>query len=291
MPVLASAALTLSTRAMVVRGGPSYTLAPSDFAVVHPRVLLGSEAVARSEGALRAAGVCAIVNCAGNSVPLPQAQREACGAAQYCQLQLVDAAHVEGQDALALIERGQVVAGVLGCPNLGQDFARSFNDPDLVGTLFYATRDGGAWSLAATDTADRAQRIHVANGRPITDLRMCESVESGHSRLDSAHQIRTRLRITGEPARLDSQCKYAVVARGQADAYLRLPTRHDYVEKIWDHAAGALIATEAGAKVTDIHGKALDFSTGTGLTANKGVVCASASHHAALLDAIAALED
>jgi 3'(2'), 5'-bisphosphate nucleotidase len=192
--------------------------------------------------------------------------------------------------SLALIERGQVVAGVLGCPNLGPDFARSFNDPDPVGTLFYATRDGGAWSLAATDTADRAQRIRVATERPLADLRMCESVESGHSRLDAAHQIRTRLQITGEPARLDSQCKYAVVARGQADAYLRLPTRHDYVEKIWDHAAGALIATEAGAKVTDIHGKTLDFSTGTGLSANKGVVCASASHHAALLDAIAALE-
>jgi len=26
--------------------------------------------------------------------------------------------------------------------------------------------------------------------------------------------------------------------RGQADAYLRLPTRKGYVERIWDHAAG-----------------------------------------------------
>ena len=50
-----------------------------------------------------------------------------------------------------------------------------------------------------------------------------------------------------EGARLDSQCKYAVVARGQADAYLRMPTKKGYVEKIWDHAAGMLIAQEAGA--------------------------------------------
>jgi hypothetical protein len=106
VPLPASAAHTPSTRAMVLRGGPSYTLAPSDCAAVHPRVLLGSEAVARSAQGLRAAGVCAIVNCAGNSVPLPQGEREACGVARYTQLQLVDAACVAGQDAQALIERG-----------------------------------------------------------------------------------------------------------------------------------------------------------------------------------------
>ena len=105
-PLPAAAALTPSTRAMVLRGGPSYTLAPSDCAAVHPRVLLGSEAVARSAQGLRAAGVHAIVNCAGNSAPLPQGEREACGVALYTQLQLVDAASVAGQDALALIERG-----------------------------------------------------------------------------------------------------------------------------------------------------------------------------------------
>ena len=105
-PLPAAAALTPSTRAMVLRGGPSYTLAPSDCAAVHPRVLLGSEAVARSAAGLRAAGVRCIVNCAFNSAPLPQGEREACGVAQYTQLQLVDAASVAGQDALAMIERG-----------------------------------------------------------------------------------------------------------------------------------------------------------------------------------------
>jgi hypothetical protein len=106
VPPPAAAAHTPSTRAMVLRGGPSYTLAPSDCAAVHPRVLLGSEAVARSAAGLRAANVRAIVNCAGNSTPLPRGEREACGVAAYTQLQLVDAASVAGQDALALIERG-----------------------------------------------------------------------------------------------------------------------------------------------------------------------------------------
>ena len=50
------------------------------------------------------------------------------------------------------------------------------------------------------------------------------------------------------PVRIDSQCKYAVVARGEASIYLRLPTRADYREKIWDHAAGTLIVEAAGGR-------------------------------------------
>ena len=61
-----------------------------------------------------------------------------------------------------------------------------------------------------------------------------------------------RLGINAPPVRIDSQAKYALVARGEADIYLRLPTRADYREKIWDHAAGALIVAEAGGVVTDI---------------------------------------
>jgi 3'(2'), 5'-bisphosphate nucleotidase len=91
---------------------------------------------------------------------------------------------------------------------------------------------------------------------------------------------------TREPARLDSQCKYAVVARGQADAYLRLPTKKGYVERIWDHAAGALIAAEAGVAVTDAVGHDLDFSQGRGLEKNRGILAAPARPHGLLLAAI-----
>jgi 3'(2'), 5'-bisphosphate nucleotidase len=88
---------------------------------------------------------------------------------------------------------------------------------------------------------------------------------------------------------LDSQAKYAVVARRQADAYLRMPTRPGYVERIWDHAAGWLIAREAGARVTDIRGAELDFGRGRGLEANTGVIAAEPALHARLLHAIAEL--
>ncbi len=191
--------------------------------------------------------------------------------------------------SLALIEKGQVVLGVLGCPNLSADYARSFDCPDPRGCLFYATRGGGSWSVPADRPHTAARRLDASREQDISAMRVCESVEAAQSRIDDTGRIVEYLAARGTPARLDSQCKYAVVARGQAEAYLRLPTRRDYVEKIWDHAAGMIIAEEAGAIVTDVLGRPLDFSKGSGLTANRGVICASRAFHGRIRQAINAL--
>ena len=191
--------------------------------------------------------------------------------------------------SLAYIERGSVLLGVLGCPNLSGDFDRAFDQPDPTGTLFYAERETGAYTLPVNQPDTVAKLIHVATERKVSDMRICESVEAAHSRQDSTRKVAEYLNARGVPARLDSQCKYAVVARGQADAYLRFPTRADYVEKIWDHAAGKIVAEEAGAKVTDIEGRPLDFGRGSTLKDNRGIACAAPHLHALLLEAAAEL--
>jgi 3'(2'), 5'-bisphosphate nucleotidase len=127
------------------------------------------------------------------------------------------------------------------------------------------------------------RRLDKSPGEPIV---VCESVESGHSKQDDTARIMDLIGERGDPVRIDSQCKYAVVGRGQADAYLRLPTKKGYVERIWDHAAGSLVATEAGCFVTDIFGRALDFSQGRGLEKNLGIVCAPPRVHGLLIGAI-----
>lgn len=188
--------------------------------------------------------------------------------------------------SLAFIEDAQVTVGVIGCPNLSPDFDRSFADPDPAGLLYYASRGSGAWVSSPLGGAEStAVRCGISEG----PIRVCESVESGHSKRDTTARVIAALGGAGTPARLDSQCKYAVVARGQADAYLRLPTRADYVENIWDHAAGMLVAAEAGTEITDIDGRPLDFSCGKGLSRNRGILCASPRFHARILDAIRAI--
>jgi 3'(2'), 5'-bisphosphate nucleotidase len=93
------------------------------------------------------------------------------------------------------------------------------------------------------------------------------------------------LGITDEPLRMDSQAKYAVVARGDASIYLRLPNG-DYRENVWDHAAGSLIVSEAGGRVSDADGLPLDFTSGTKLTRNRGIVASAGPVHDAVLEAV-----
>jgi 3'-phosphoadenosine 5'-phosphosulfate (PAPS) 3'-phosphatase len=52
------------------------------------------------------------------------------------------------------------------------------------------------------------------------------------------------------------QAKYGILARGEVTLYLRVPSSSEpgYKENIWDHAAGSIIAEEAGGKVTDALG-------------------------------------
>ena len=65
-----------------------------------------------------------------------------------------------------------------------------------------------------------------------------------------------------------------------------MPKNAEYVEKIWDHGAGSIIASEAGAIVSDIHGKSLDFGHGPLLKANSGVIVAVPGLHERLISGI-----
>ena len=99
-------------------------------------------------------------------------------------------------------------------------------------------------------------------------------------------QIAEKLGITAPPFRIDSQCKYAAVARGQATIYLRLPKDAVYREKIWDHAAGQIVVEEAGGRVTDVTGKALDFSRGQTLADNRGVIVTNGPLHDRVVEVV-----
>ncbi len=182
--------------------------------------------------------------------------------------------------ALALIEDGEVVAGVLGCPNLPDGTGG-------VGVLLAAARGRGTRGFSLWGGGDLSPRtVRVSQISSPAGARFCESVEAEHSDQSESARIAAKLGITAPPLRMDSQCKYGAVARGDASIYLRMPTRADYQEKIWDHAAGKIVVEEAGGLVTDVDGKPLDFTHGRTLAANRGVVATAGSIHARVIDAI-----
>jgi len=186
--------------------------------------------------------------------------------------------------ALALIIDGELELAVLGCPNLGPTLDAERGD----GTVLVAVRGQGTWQMPLVRESEPT-RVHVSEEQDPTRIRFCESVEAAHSAHGDSARLAQKLAIAAKPARLDSQAKYAVVARGEAEAYLRLPRDNRYREKIWDHGAGVLCVTEAGGRVTDVPGQDLDFTRGYRLEDNLGVIVSHGPLHQTLLRTISEL--
>ena len=117
---------------------------------------------------------------------------------------------------------------------------------------------------------------------------MTESVEPDHADHLFHQRLAKKLNISNPSLRMDSQAKYGIVARGEATLYLRVPSPSEpgYKENIWDHAAGSIIAEEAGGKVTDILGHPLDFSCGIKMDKNHGILVSNGILHDVVLKAL-----
>lgn len=186
--------------------------------------------------------------------------------------------------ALALMQDNEPVLGVLGCPALPHDIADASSP---VGCVLVAVKGQGCFMRSASKEAAEETKVSASSVTDSAQANFTESVEASHSSHDVSQRIAQKLGVTAAPVRMDSQCKYGIVARGDASIYLRL-TSSSYVENIWDHAAGVVIVKEAGGEVTDLEGKPLDWSHGKKLSHNKGVVATNGKLHQAVLDAVQA---
>ncbi len=151
--------------------------------------------------------------------------------------------------ALAVIEDGKPVAAVIQAPALNETFE--------------AAADGGARlngePIQASDTTDLDDASMLAEAalfqRPIWDEAW------PMMRFDKRNSIAYRM---------------ALVGAGAFDAAMALSPKWD-----WDVAAGALIAQEAGAKVSDHKGRAYHFNRPDPRQAS--LVCAAPALHPLIL--------
>jgi 3'(2'), 5'-bisphosphate nucleotidase len=193
--------------------------------------------------------------------------------------------------ALAYVKDGVVQLGVLGCPNLSPDFEGSSAGG---GSLLIAGRGRGCWITAmdAYQQTDQYTRLTVSQQKDPTSVRLLRSFESGHTNTDQIDAFQKVLGGKADPVRMDSQAKYALLASGRGEIYLRLlsPNKPDYKEKVWDQAAGSLLVEEAGGTVTDLDGKPLDFSQGKTLKANRGLCASNGKLHGKALEGLRAVK-
>jgi 3'(2'), 5'-bisphosphate nucleotidase len=188
--------------------------------------------------------------------------------------------------AIALIDDGQVVLGALGCPNLNQDLRP---DIDGEGSALIALRGQGAWSIGLDEETPR--RLEVSGRDDPSQARILRSFEAGHTDSAKIDELTLALGTEHPPVLMDSQAKFALLASGAGDLIFRLlsPSQPNYVEKIWDQAAGSIVVEEAGGKVSDLRGMALDFGQGRGLANNIGVLVSNARLHEQALEALRAV--
>ncbi len=155
--------------------------------------------------------------------------------------------------SIAVVEDGQPVAGVVYLPARGR--------------LYTAIRGRGA---RLDGTPLRASRRGEAAGARILASRPAFDARHWASRVPEAERhFRPSLAY-----------RLALVGEGRFDGMLTLRESWE-----WDIAAGALIASEAGATVTDRTGKPLRFNNPQPLT--HGVIAAAPGVHADLLGRLA----
>jgi 3'(2'), 5'-bisphosphate nucleotidase len=172
--------------------------------------------------------------------------------------------------ALALLECGMPTIGVLACPNLNNE------EDGVVGCIFVALKGKGCYQLGIDQSsASYFHRLGYRNDVTMFEdakkARFCVAVEQGFNdpegtTLAMGAILHGGLNENGEIrhcSRMDSQVKYGVIARGDAEFYVRLPKSHK--DNIWDVAAGALCLEEVGGMVTDTIGMPLDFTYGAKL--------------------------
>lgn len=207
--------------------------------------------------------------------------------------------------ALAMIEGGDVMIGVLGCPNYPvrddglkkysqQNLILSNKSSDEVGCVMY-TRKGSrkAWMQPIIRYDERfewpnsAKPIQVSSIINPAQATFCEPVEKSNSDHSFAAGVACNVGLRKKPLRVYSMVKYAAIARGEAEIYMRF-ARSGYKEKIWDHAAGVLLVQEAGGVVTDAGGCPLDFSKGIYLEGlDRGIIaCSGLQLHEKLIGAV-----
>jgi 3'(2'), 5'-bisphosphate nucleotidase len=185
--------------------------------------------------------------------------------------------------AVALIEQGEVKLGILACPSIP---IMTVEDAGGRGVLFAAVRGQGAYMFPMNGGAESSLCVASLDENP--KLPFVESVESSHCDQAQQQAVAKVVGVQVPSLRVDGQVKYGMVARGEAVVYLRFPSADSatYLEKIWDHAAGAIVVEEAGGRVTDMHGRLLNFSQGPDMVGSQGIIAGNPLIHEKVVEVL-----
>ncbi|XP_060193447.1 putative PAP-specific phosphatase, mitochondrial [Lycium barbarum] len=190
---------------------------------------------------------------------------------------------VRGSEALyvvglALVVEGQIVLGVMGCPNWREDCS----DNSIIEVQENRTSRSGIIMVSHVGCGTWTKRLSgiLAIESPLTWTRCsvdsCQMVEGARFTIPESQTWKSLPLSALFDANTDSEnigegnilllsaccgslCKYLMVASGRASVYIQ-GKKATSIIKVWDHAVGIICVHEAGGKVTDWEGSSLDFA-------------------------------
>ncbi|XP_027163637.1 putative PAP-specific phosphatase, mitochondrial isoform X1 [Coffea eugenioides] len=224
---------------------------------------------------------------------------------------------VRGSEALyvvglALVVDGEIVLGVMGCPNWQEshpDKSSSKNQENenavsMSGIIMISHIGCGTWRNTLWETTnmmggllDNWIRCFVDDCQIVHEARFCipDSQTWESLPLSLLYNATTEAEYVGSkevlllPACCGSLCKYLMVASGRASVFIQ-GAKAGKVIKAWDHAVGIICVHEAGGKVTDWRGSELDFAADQVkrriIFPSGGVLVTNDSLHQAILEII-----
>ncbi|GMH05387.1 hypothetical protein Nepgr_007227 [Nepenthes gracilis] len=186
---------------------------------------------------------------------------------------------------LALIVKGEIVLGVMGCPNWQEKFESK--STAIINVQEYETScsESGIIMIAHVGCGTWTMRLSksVLDGRTtlpscwtrciidqccivdkaqfcIPDSQTWESLPFSPAlgATSDANNIGDK-QIRLLPTCCGSLCKYLMVASGRASVFV-LQAKAQMIIKAWDHVVGMICVHEAGGKVTDWKGTQLDLA-------------------------------
>ncbi|CBI40861.3 hypothetical protein VitviT2T_014968 [Vitis vinifera] len=178
---------------------------------------------------------------------------------------------------LALVVEGEIVLGVMGCPNWQEDLSSTEvqedeNKPSGPGIIMVSHVGCGTWIKRFYNILDNSPNMPDCWNRSFVDqcclvheARFCipESQTWESLPLSDVKASADGISIADKeilllPTCCGSLCKYLMVASGRASVFF-LRARSEKTIKVWDHAVGVICVHEAGGKVTDWNGSQLDI--------------------------------
>jgi 3'(2'), 5'-bisphosphate nucleotidase len=165
---------------------------------------------------------------------------------------------------IALVVAGEPVLGAVHEPALDR--------------LTWAVAGEGCRTVTNGESEPRPCAVSATAGRPRVLAMSRSQGDEGERRLLAALGAERAIRT------YSAGIKLAQVARGEADLYLG-----DYLTlRDWDVAAGHVLVTGSGGRVTDVDGGPVVYDGSGGSLRGRGLVASNGGVHEAALEAIAA---